>query len=95
MSIAGVGFSHDVDEGPRDADLLQAQYFRGILAVHRGELADDLAKHTATLSNAELDRDHWLMEYERRQMRTLEAQLHRVTAMLQALEGRFHGMVRD
>ena len=94
MSIAGVGFSQDVD-GPQDADLLQAQYFRGLLTVHRDELTEDLAKHTATLSHAELERDQWRVQYERRQIRTLEAQMHRVSAMLRALDGRFHGMVRD
>lgn len=76
MSIAGTGFSHGVDGRAQDADPLQARYFQGLLAVHRGELTEDLAKHTATLSHARLDCDQWRMQYERRQIRTLEAQMH-------------------
>lgn len=55
----------------------------------------DLARHTARFGHAELAHDQWRMQYERRQVETLELEVGKLGAMLQALQSRFHGIVCD
>jgi hypothetical protein len=90
MSIGGVGLSYDLNARSDRADLLQAQYFQNVLAAEQDELAADLAAHTARFGQAELAHDAWRMQYERREMQALQSEVRKLTAMLQALQSRFH-----
>ena len=74
----------------QEADALQAQYFHRVLAVERDVVKTDLAIHTNRLTEAQLGDDQFQMRYQRRVIRSLETEQRKVTAMLCAIENRFH-----
>jgi hypothetical protein len=91
MSVDDVGPAADLRARSQEADVLQAQYFQRVLTVQHGRVTRDLARHIALCTQAQLANDHTGMLYERRQIRTLEADERKMTAMLAALQHRFIG----
>jgi hypothetical protein len=90
MSVDRVELTYDLKARSQEADALQAQYFHRVLAVERDVVKTDLAIHTTRLTEAQLGDDQFQMRYQRRVIRNLETEQRKVTAMLCAIENRFH-----
>ena len=71
------------------ADVMQAEYFRGFLDQQRSELTDQLASLTRRLTACMTRGEMTAISHVRRAIRGVEADIHAIDRMAQALTRRF------